>query len=273
MTDHYRTLGVARSAKPEEIRAAYLSLMKLHHPDALRREQVKHARDEARELNRAYAVLRDPAQRAAYDAQMQLKVAAMASSAYPMRMPVAFGEAFPAARRRRSSRLPPAIALALVAAAAGGLLGMLAIGGAEIVRKETVAGLADADGEPPRRKTQQPPIDSRLVIDAASDAEFIFRHGNAEDAVMFSRGCFAELAQMPTLKLLDRCVSFDLASSRWLAITKMGYQTSFFSSSEMDSRHGHAFRRLAFGPEARKERLQMLDRLAVTEIALRLNAP
>lgn len=273
MADHYRTLGVAPSATAEEIRAAYVSLMKLYHPDTLRREQVEDAEEKAQALNRAYAVLRDPAQRAAYNAEMHLKAAAMAPHPRSGRIPVAVGEAFPSPRPRRSSRLARGVALALVAAAAGGLLGVLVTDGPEIVRRERIVGLAERDGAPRRRKTQQPPIDSRLVIDAGSDAEFIFRHGIPADAVMFSRSCFEELAEMPTLKLLDRCVSFDLASSRWLAIMKKGHQTSFFSPPEMGGRHAQAFQRLAFGPDAREERLQMLDRLAVTEIALRLNAP
>lgn len=90
---------------------------------------------------------------------------------------------------------------------------------------------------------------------------------------MFSRSCFQELAQMPTLKLLDRCVAFDLASSRWIAITKNGHQTDYFSPPFMADRHAKAFEKLAFAPAARQERLRNLDQLSVTEIALRLNQP
>lgn len=31
--NHYQTLGIKMDAKPEEIKAAYIKLSKLHHPD------------------------------------------------------------------------------------------------------------------------------------------------------------------------------------------------------------------------------------------------
>ncbi len=275
MTDHYRTLGILPSATAAEIRTAYLSLMKLYHPDALSRDRAEDAEAKAQELNRAYAVLRDQERRAAYDSERQLKAAALVAGPPRTRPPVVLGEAFPTRRPRRTSRLRRAAALALLAAAVGVLLGVLVTGGPGILPREAFPALAAKEEEEERGgpKVPQPPIDSRLVIDAGSDAEFIFLRGIPEDAVMFSRSCFQELAQMPTLKLLDRCVAFDLASSRWIAITKNGHQTDHFSPPFMADRHAKAFEKLAFPPSARQERLRNLDQLSVTEIALRLNQP
>lgn len=72
--NHYEVLGVARSAKVDEIRHAYLQKSKLVHPD--RFDQNKYpaewnlANEKLKELNAAYAVLRDPLQRADYDARV-----------------------------------------------------------------------------------------------------------------------------------------------------------------------------------------------------------
>lgn len=60
---HYEVLGVAPSAAPEQIRAAYLNLAKLNHPDAVGGDGQLFAA-----VTEAYAVLKDQARRRAYDA-------------------------------------------------------------------------------------------------------------------------------------------------------------------------------------------------------------
>jgi len=62
--DYYAILGVPRSATQDEIKRAYRKLARKHHPDV-----SKDADAEARfkELGEAYAVLKDPEKRAAYD--------------------------------------------------------------------------------------------------------------------------------------------------------------------------------------------------------------
>ncbi len=61
MKDHYSTLGVARTATPDEIKKAYRKLASQHHPDK--------GGDTAKfqEIEEAYRVLSDPAQRQQYD--------------------------------------------------------------------------------------------------------------------------------------------------------------------------------------------------------------
>lgn len=61
MKDLYATLGVAKTATPEEIKRAYRKLASQHHPDK--------GGDTARfqEIEEAYRVLSDPQQRAHYD--------------------------------------------------------------------------------------------------------------------------------------------------------------------------------------------------------------
>lgn len=77
--DHYAALGVQASATGQEIARAYRSLMRTHHPDADggaaagaaaggRGAQDREIHEiELLRIMQAFAVLRDPARRAAYD--------------------------------------------------------------------------------------------------------------------------------------------------------------------------------------------------------------
>lgn len=67
--DYYAVLQVQPGADREVIDAAYRQLMKKHHPDLAGDDPVRIAEHlaRARELNEAYAVLRDPEQRRRYD--------------------------------------------------------------------------------------------------------------------------------------------------------------------------------------------------------------
>ena len=61
MKDYYSILGLSKTATPDEIKKAYRKLASVHHPDK--------GGDTAKfqELEQAYRVLSDPAQRASYD--------------------------------------------------------------------------------------------------------------------------------------------------------------------------------------------------------------
>ncbi len=61
MKDHYQTLGVERTATGEEIKRVYRRLASQHHPDK------GGDKERFQEIQQAYAVLSDPAQRQQYD--------------------------------------------------------------------------------------------------------------------------------------------------------------------------------------------------------------
>ncbi len=64
-TDHYQVLGLSPQASHEEVRAAYLRLMRASHPDTS--PDDPEAAERARQANAAWEVLGDAARRAAYD--------------------------------------------------------------------------------------------------------------------------------------------------------------------------------------------------------------
>jgi curved DNA-binding protein len=62
--DYYKTLGLEKSASPEDIKKAYRKLVRKYHPDVSKHED---ATEKTKEINEAYDVLGDAEKRAAYD--------------------------------------------------------------------------------------------------------------------------------------------------------------------------------------------------------------
>lgn len=268
MANHYSVLDVVPSATAEEIRNAYLRLIKLYHPDA---PGPQHPRREekAQELNRAYAVLRDGAKRAEYDVALGLRRRPVPiAGGIPVVLATEMALKAPARKFGMFARVAAFVATAVIVAP----LGVLFI---DTFAAEPRLGGAAVAAEPdiPAEAANQPPIDSSIVLNASADSEFLFLHGSPAEAAALSHNCFSALADAPSLQLLDRCVAFDLASSRWSGITKREAQTRFFADSTMEARHGKAFRRLGFEDEAAKTRVDKLNQLTVTDVVLRIGRP
>src|ERR1700691_1287094 len=63
--DYYETLGVGRTATPEEIKQAFRKLARIHHPDVAKNKAA--GEEKFKEINEAYEVLGDPEKRSRYD--------------------------------------------------------------------------------------------------------------------------------------------------------------------------------------------------------------
>ena len=62
--DYYKTLGIKRDASQSDIKKAYRRLARKYHPDV---SKESGAEASFKEVGEAYAVLKDPEKRAAYD--------------------------------------------------------------------------------------------------------------------------------------------------------------------------------------------------------------
>lgn len=85
---YYDILGVSPQASPQAIREAWRAQVMRLHPDRAPKDRL-HSETRLREINRAYAILKTPETRAAYDALLLRKATA----------------ASPALRRASSGRL------------------------------------------------------------------------------------------------------------------------------------------------------------------------
>jgi curved DNA-binding protein len=65
--DYYQTLGVPKTATPDEIKKAYRRLALKHHPDHNRDGKSAAAEEKFKEVNEAYQTLSDPDKRKKYD--------------------------------------------------------------------------------------------------------------------------------------------------------------------------------------------------------------
>jgi curved DNA-binding protein len=62
--DYYKIMDLPRTASPEEIKRAYRRLARKYHPDVSKESGTE---ERFKDINEAYAVLKDPKKRAAYD--------------------------------------------------------------------------------------------------------------------------------------------------------------------------------------------------------------
>ncbi len=80
--NYYATLGVAKNASPEEIKKAYVSLVKQYHPDKAGDDEGKKEEYNERllEIMEAYEVLSNADERASYDTDLAESAASLSST-------------------------------------------------------------------------------------------------------------------------------------------------------------------------------------------------
>jgi curved DNA-binding protein CbpA len=109
--DHYGTLGVQQAATQREISGAYRKFMRTHHPDI---DAATTDRSQLLRIMEAFAVLRNPVTRAAYDKELARRQAPVPRNRRrnpnppprPGASPRMFPSAWCGAAQDRSSALP-----------------------------------------------------------------------------------------------------------------------------------------------------------------------
>ncbi|MFN3946353.1 MAG: J domain-containing protein [Allosphingosinicella sp.] len=261
---YYERLGVPADADPRDIRAAYLRLMKHHHPDVAgsRRDQ-----EAARELNEAFAVLRDPDRRRLYDQDLARERARPAPPPPPMRPPPGHIYRPIVVRRPRPSfaaRTLPLLLPVLIAAAAGGLY--MRYGELPAPRVPLPAPAVEEEVRTPTA-APLPPVDYAMVQKGVEDLGWIAGIGGVAEAASYSRRCFEQFEEAPSALLFDRCAAFDNAAFWWQAEQRDGPPSPRFSSVDMSVRHEDSLKRLSLNEEANRRRLQRIHSAAVTALA------
>jgi hypothetical protein len=245
---YYDLLGVKRTASPQEIRSAYLRLMKRHHPDAA---GDRSAPNLAPALNRCYAVLKDPVKRSQYDARL---VRLSPSSKPAPRL----DHAAPKRAAARSWRVVVPSILALVT-----ILWLAPKSGAE----QTIGPPNSAAWQwtsPPSMTDASGiviPLPERAVIDQMAG---LARTVSISGAEAFSRKCYAGAARRVSTGAADQCVLFDVAFLYWRkSPASVSNLPVWFADQVVDNRHRQVMETFGKGAEQRLLHLRDLGFLAL----------
>ena len=192
---YYDLFGVGRNASTLQIRAAYLRLLKTHHPDVAAQGD---AGDFIRFINSAYRALSDPGRRAAYDAELTQRKRSAAQGV---------GAGLPAVRRRQWA---PWLGWAAISIA-----GLAAVAAAIVTEERALEG-ADLIKE---RFGSFPPtaVGSGNMTAPLPNPSEILEHAQAgslatpSSAVKHSKRCFADARGRESLTRADLCIVFDNA--------------------------------------------------------------
>jgi len=261
MATHYQVLGVHSKADTASIRAAYLRLIKRHHPD---RGASGASHVQITDINLAYSVLRDTRKRAEYDEQL-LRQWLRSQPPQARRHPFA-RTSLPRQRRK---------ALALRTALLAAAILLVAIPSDMFV--DTSAASSDGETQasvlaperpqapelaPPSAPMLDPGIENIIEVALAVPLD---------DAQRTSLRCFEEIRGMRAASAADHCIAFDLATSFWQdGEFKTAAQRIYFERAAMRRRHHKVL--AALDPVHARDRLQALDRLAISALVDSLKA-
>ena len=223
---HYEVLGVQATADAAQIRAAYVRMLKRHHPDSASRD-LGSAGSNVQRLVLAYTVLKDQTKRAAYDHELKHSMESFRKARVP---------ALANGKNRRNELRP----LSRKAAATLYL---------------TVAGILAAGSllylvhdRSRSRVTPSPKNSVTLYVDHVPppvSLEYLARLAarlSVPDAAAFSRTCFRDAHQSSVSSAADRCIAFDTAFLYWRQSVGSSYVAEpYFQPQAVERRVEEAF--------------------------------
>ena len=222
---YYDILGVGPGATPEQVREAYVRLMKRHHPDKLHTAGGSKEANYAPLLNRCYAVLRDPGSRASYDAELA-------------------AQADPAGSRRTFQTERIAATRSKPYQTVSWLLGAAFMGFALLIQPWTGSPISqwlEQDGLGPSAM-----VTAGTIAPAPTDHDEIMRVtrrailASPSEARMISARCFADLRTNRSRRAEDLCLVFDIAYIYWHRASLDQSLPSYFDDSLVRIRHLNA---------------------------------
>lgn len=247
---YYDFFGVSPTASAEQIRSAYLWLMKQHHPDLTGQADKQRSASFAAVVNLSYAVLRDPDQRARYDAYIARESHQTATHPSRRRRPLLTAQSHRSRRRRwdPSSIGTTILACAIAAAAAGALF----------VPPTAIGHLSS--GALPAHARQVPVSWSTAGSRAGEirDKARLAMSLTAEEAEIASRHCFLSARAGSNIAETEICIVFDDAYVDWNQRADVIPRPSYFDNSALPLRHQNALAAMGQPPERRLDELKQL---------------
>jgi hypothetical protein len=239
---YYDFFGVRQNASFEEIRSAYLWLMKQHHPDRSDHSDRQRSADFAAMVNRCYAVLKDPSTRARYDAWLAREAGQRGNT--KARRALLTGET----RRRREKKWDGSSKAAAGLAAAVVLLAAAAVWLPQRDSQSVAAGVAYRPAASSTVELRND--DVRRQVQLAMTAR-------PEDAERGSQRCFALARDQQSLARTEACIIFDDAYLEWNRGTDGTLRrTVYFDDSIVRLRHRDALAAIGLFEDARVDQLR-----------------
>lgn len=233
---HYEVLGVSTDADQLQIRAAYVSLLKRHHPDrAVANESENSA--EIQLIVGAYRILKDPATRARYDAT--LRQLALHNPPFIRRPARARPEQVPV---WKFGRMKKHFSLDSETISYGVMFIVAAVGLHLLVSRVIYTGSPHS----PRAVASAPQVRelaAHLPLEAAVRNAGMM---SGPEASNFSSRCFAAARRSRNPAAADPCVGFDMAYVYWRETMGGPLVTDpYFQPDVIGSRARDAFRNLS----------------------------
>jgi hypothetical protein len=241
---YYDFFGVRQSASFEEIRSAYLWLMKQHHPDRSDHSDRQRSADFAAMVNRSYAVLKDPQTRARYDAWLAREAGQVENT--KVRRALLTGET----RRRRETKWDAS------SKAATALAGMI------VLLVAAVVWIPEASFQNSQTLAAGVEYDSGSIAAGIADADVRREVRSAmtatpRQAELASQRCFASARDRQSVADTQACIIFDDAFLEWnRTASDLLSRSVYFDDSVVRLRHRDALAALGTFEDARIDQLK-----------------